>query len=254
MLVDEGIVDLKDGDRLLLCTDGLTGMVSDDRILAVLRDTPDPTEAVRALVAEANENGGVDNVTAVIVDFTGEPGAAATSAAPAFRTADVPTSTMPEGGDAGPGQPEARSGGRSIPVLRIAAWAGVALLFVVGALVGTRAYLDAQWYVGTEGDRVALLRGVPSEVLGFSLHEPVIVTAIPADSAQRLSFFGDLAEGIPVDSRESGEQIIAQIEQDLAEDSDAQNPQLSPGGEGGHGAGNADGGGGAGDGGGGGTA
>jgi protein phosphatase len=241
VLVDEGIVDLVDGDRLLLCTDGLTGMVGDDRILAILRDTPDPTVAVRRLVAEANDNGGVDNVTAVVVDFVGEPGAPASSSAPAFRTADVPTSTMPEGADPpGPAvadTPESRGDRRSVPILRIVAWTAVVVLFVGAALAGTRAYLDAQWYVGTEDDRVALLRGVPSEVLGITLHEPVVVTTIPATAAQRLSFFGDLAEGIPVDSREAGEEIIAQIEHDLAESSDAQNPQATPGGQGGLGAG-----------------
>jgi protein phosphatase len=61
------LVDLESGDRLLLCTDGLCGMVSDDHILEVLRDVTNDDEACARLVAAANEAGGNDNVTAVVV-------------------------------------------------------------------------------------------------------------------------------------------------------------------------------------------
>ncbi|HET7236098.1 MAG TPA: Stp1/IreP family PP2C-type Ser/Thr phosphatase [Actinomycetota bacterium] len=71
--VDEHDVQVADGDRLLLCSDGLTGMVSDDRIREILASAPDPQEAVDALVRVANRAGGVDNITAVLLDFAGEP-------------------------------------------------------------------------------------------------------------------------------------------------------------------------------------
>jgi len=58
------------GDRLLLCTDGLTGMVSDSAIGEVLSEFPDPERACRALVDAANASGGKDNITALIVDWT----------------------------------------------------------------------------------------------------------------------------------------------------------------------------------------
>ncbi|MEX2275027.1 MAG: Stp1/IreP family PP2C-type Ser/Thr phosphatase [Actinomycetota bacterium] len=215
--VDEGIVDLVDGDRLLLCTDGLTGMVDDDRILAVLRDTPDPSDAVRILVREANENGGVDNVTAVIVDFSGEPGRAASAPGPATGATRVSTSTMPDRGPTPPPPPAGGAKRRSFPLGKVAIWVGVFVLVLVVALVGTRLYLDRQWYVGVEGDKVAIFRGVPSELLGFDLSSPAVVTPVTATQAQQLQFFSGLAEGISVSDRAAADEIVRQIEQDLAE-------------------------------------
>jgi len=55
------------GDVVLLCTDGLTRMVTDKQICAILRKAPDVESAASALVAAANENGGVDNVTVVVI-------------------------------------------------------------------------------------------------------------------------------------------------------------------------------------------
>jgi protein phosphatase len=61
---------LAGGDRLLLCTDGLNNMVSDDRIAEVLRNNPRPEEACQALVAAALEGGGRDNVTVIVASYT----------------------------------------------------------------------------------------------------------------------------------------------------------------------------------------
>jgi len=55
------------GDILLLCTDGLTRMVADKEIAALLRSESDSARAAEKLVALANENGGADNVTVVVV-------------------------------------------------------------------------------------------------------------------------------------------------------------------------------------------
>jgi protein phosphatase len=59
-------------DRLLLCSDGLTGMLGDAEIAAILRDIADTEMAVDALVARANAAGGSDNVTVVLVDVREE--------------------------------------------------------------------------------------------------------------------------------------------------------------------------------------
>jgi len=60
--------ELREGDLLLLCSDGLTGMVSDDNILEILLDHSDDLKvACEKLVEKANEGGGVDNVTVVLV-------------------------------------------------------------------------------------------------------------------------------------------------------------------------------------------
>jgi len=65
---DVQTLSLRGGDRLLLCSDGLTGMVTDDEIAQLLAANPDPADACHALVTTANAAGGEDNVTAVVVD------------------------------------------------------------------------------------------------------------------------------------------------------------------------------------------
>jgi protein phosphatase len=62
-------IELEPDDVLLLCSDGLTEMVPDERIRAVLREETDLEEACARLVAEANEAGGKDNITVVLARF-----------------------------------------------------------------------------------------------------------------------------------------------------------------------------------------
>ena len=56
------------GDRYLLCSDGLFNEVEENRIAATLRKLADPDDAASELVRLANEGGGRDNITVVIVD------------------------------------------------------------------------------------------------------------------------------------------------------------------------------------------
>ena len=65
--VDVQKAALEPGDVLLLCTDGLTEMLPDDRIAAVLAAQHEPESACRHLVDKANEQGGRDNVTAIVI-------------------------------------------------------------------------------------------------------------------------------------------------------------------------------------------
>jgi PPM family protein phosphatase len=67
--VDVQRASLEPGDVLLLCSDGLTDMLDDKRISAILAEEPEPEAACRRLVGEANESGGKDNITAVVARF-----------------------------------------------------------------------------------------------------------------------------------------------------------------------------------------
>lgn len=62
-------LELSEGDRLLLCTDGLNGMIDDEHIAEILARCKDPEEACQALVDAANAAGGKDNVTALVVNL-----------------------------------------------------------------------------------------------------------------------------------------------------------------------------------------
>jgi serine/threonine protein phosphatase PrpC len=72
--VDQTRHDLKSGDRLLICSDGLTGMIRDDTLRDLLLAVADPQHAVDALVDAANLAGGEDNITAVVVDVADRAG------------------------------------------------------------------------------------------------------------------------------------------------------------------------------------
>ena len=63
------IIDVQIGDRLLLCSDGLTGMIDDGIIQTVIQSTTSPQEGCRMLIDLANRNGGKDNITLILVYF-----------------------------------------------------------------------------------------------------------------------------------------------------------------------------------------
>jgi PPM family protein phosphatase len=69
--VDLTYVDLERGDRLLLCSDGLSGMVRADELREVLVGQRDPLDACRELTERANRAGGHDNITVIVADFDG---------------------------------------------------------------------------------------------------------------------------------------------------------------------------------------
>jgi serine/threonine protein phosphatase PrpC len=60
---------LQSGDKFLLCTDGLTGTLEEDEIQAILSRPEAPAQLVEKLIAAANAHGGLDNISAIIVEF-----------------------------------------------------------------------------------------------------------------------------------------------------------------------------------------
>jgi len=113
---------LGEGDALLLCSDGLSGLIEDRELQAVVQSQP-AQEAARNLVAMANERGGVDNITVLIVHTRHE------SAAPVATTGPLPVVTEVR---AGAGTRDRR--GPLVPLL-IGALALLALLAAVWFIV-----------------------------------------------------------------------------------------------------------------------
>ena len=66
--VDLCEIEIEDGDRYMLCSDGLCGMLEDEEILDIVLGAADPESAVRELVDRSNDAGGTDNITAMIVE------------------------------------------------------------------------------------------------------------------------------------------------------------------------------------------
>ena len=61
-------IEVENGDKLLLCSDGLTNMVEDYNIKKIVKDNDSIEDAVRELIKQANENGGKDNISAILIE------------------------------------------------------------------------------------------------------------------------------------------------------------------------------------------
>ncbi|MEH2943362.1 Stp1/IreP family PP2C-type Ser/Thr phosphatase [Lachnospiraceae bacterium KK002] len=71
--VDFFEVELKDGDRILMCSDGLTDMLEDEEIFEIVNENQDIGAAMQELIDTANEYGGNDNITVILTEpFSGE--------------------------------------------------------------------------------------------------------------------------------------------------------------------------------------
>ena len=220
--VDESDVLVADGDRLLLCSDGLTGMVPDEQIREVLGRQADPQSAVDELVKEANRAGGVDNITAVILDFVDDgSGKGSTdvsdSHAPTRQGASSTTSreAPPPTGSPRPAPSPARDRSSGHRGKKVALWGGVTVAVLVVGVVGVKLYLDRQWFVGVSDGRVAIFRGVPSDVGGLELNSVVVETTIRAEEARALHQYRELPEGITADDRTGADEIVEQIRKDV---------------------------------------
>lgn len=66
--VDLCEIKLEDGDRFMLCSDGLCGMLEDDDVLEIVLESKDPEDAVAQLIHRSNDSGGTDNITAMIIE------------------------------------------------------------------------------------------------------------------------------------------------------------------------------------------
>jgi PPM family protein phosphatase len=177
------------GDVYLLCSDGLTTMIPEQRIAAILAGAPDLDTAVARLVSEANEKGGRDNITVVAFRLGEEeevPAEAETTlvgpaAAEADLTAERMAAARAERREPSPPKPERRWPGRL-------ARAFVVLLILAG--VGAAAYFGNRqvYFLGVdEGGRVALYRGLPYDLpFGIELYQeryssPVQLASLPGD-------------------------------------------------------------------------
>jgi PPM family protein phosphatase len=195
--VDTMTYRARPGDVYLLCSDGLTTMVREDRIAGTLANTESLDEAVLSLVREANEAGGRDNIT--VVAFRVE------EAEQAAETKEQPTLIGPAAEEAGltAGALAEAAGESATSRERVASpdaataparrWPrrlakSLAAVAVLAALVGAAIYgLHQVYFLGTDsGGRAALYRGLPYELpLGLELYTeiysaPVQVSAIPA--------------------------------------------------------------------------
>jgi len=183
--VDLYPIQVVGGDRLLLCSDGLTGMVRETPIHDALSSEADPSQAARRLVDAANAAGGVDNITVLVVDVVDDEDA--TAAVPIVAP-DVPEDTRDETSRPGP-TPAPDQPRRSRRWWRILRWA-LPIVVVVGVAGGVLTwYARDTYYVGTNLSNVAIFRGRPGGVLFWNptLEQRTTLLTSSLPSAQRQS-------------------------------------------------------------------
>jgi protein phosphatase len=195
---DLSVREVHPGDRYLVCSDGLSGVVSDDAMAAALTDT-DLDTAADTLITAALRNGGPDNITCIVADLVeaGEPatGHAVVVGAAAGKHQPASTSSTSEIDLTGLANAQANLIAESRGS-RLTGWwlraliAGVALAVVIAGWVGY-AWSQGQYYVGASNGQVAIFKGLHQHVLGMSLsrtyeRSDIALTDLPALDRDRV--------------------------------------------------------------------
>jgi serine/threonine protein phosphatase PrpC len=202
VVVDHFSWPVRDGDVFLLCSDGLTGMVPDARVAAIIAGAPSLAVAAQQLVHAANEAGGRDNITVILFrveevtpgegalvgqsTMVGEQAAPAapTQTAAAAAPVLVGASTIEPRAPRPPRHPRHETGPRKrrrwVPYAK-----GFAVLAVLLALVASGGIIASQsvYFIGTDDDGfVTLYSGLPYELPGVDLFQTEFISGVPAQS------------------------------------------------------------------------
>jgi protein phosphatase len=190
--VDTLTFSARPNDVFLLCSDGLTTMVKDDRITRILDESESLDDAVDQLVREANEAGGRDNITAVAFRLAeageGAPVEGATLVGPSAAEEGLSAERIRAAAESRERRAAAAAGPPPRSRWRTAAKVLVAALVVAAIGVGAWLGMRQVYFLGTdEGGRLTLYRGLPYDLpLGVDLYSevysvPVQVASLPVD-------------------------------------------------------------------------
>ena len=184
------------GDRILLCSDGLSSMISNNAIESIMRRQSDAQHCADELVTAALENGGADNVTVVVADV--------------------------------PGFSEVREKKRAHKsrVFYIGlAIALVAVIFAAG--FGGYAFISNSAYLIEENDKVSVYRGTPDDFMGIKLSTLDHTTNVDVDKLQP-GVANRIKEGMSVSSIDEANSLIAGYEEEIARgEAEAQQAQTA---------------------------
>lgn len=179
-------IDVEAGDRLLLCSDGLYGMVEDPDIQAIMTRTADPQRCASQLVNEAIAAGGNDNVTVIVVDIEGKREA---------HRKKIALKTK----------------------LTIAFVLVLLAAIVAGAAWGINAYVHNSAYLADEDGNVAIYQGIPEPFLFVSYSELVEETDVPVDKLSP-GVADRIREGLRVDNVDAARDLIEEYRDQLSPD------------------------------------
>ena len=224
---DLSVREARAGDRYLLCTDGLSGVVSQQTMLETLQ-AEDRGAAARRLVELALRGGGPDNITVIVADVVEAGGRGGDEVLVGGAAATSPeTSSLPAGSAdsaahraavaEGRGEVRARPVAATVveprPPRRVGRSllvAVLAVLLLAGAAGAGMSYVRGQYYVGLDEDEVTVFRGVSGSLGTFELHSVTEHTGIAVDD---LPAFEQrrVRQGIAAQSPADAEQIVERL-------------------------------------------
>jgi protein phosphatase len=195
--IDTQTYPVKDGDILLLCSDGLTSMVSEERVTEIVAGADTLAAAAQELIDEANEAGGRDNITVILVRLQEVgPDVDPPSADATVAGAPAPGGRPRRASRAALRHPRAR-----VPLARTQGWpedrraeagrrryfralAALAAALIVLFVIGAAGYLASRqlYFIGTNPQGiVTIYRGLPYDLpAGIHLYETYYVSGVPA--------------------------------------------------------------------------
>ena len=248
---DLSVREARAGDRWLLCSDGLSGVVSGDTLAKTLRELADVDECAERLIQLALRAGGPDNITVIVADIVdldtlpdgAAPattstivGSAATSRhrrssaadGPAARAATL-TQTVPTQSDeatAAEDDAEDDDARRHRRRRRLAVLAGVLVLLTAIGVAGVSAYrwTQEQYYVGVADGDVAIFRGIPQTLGPLVLSTVVERTVLTSDELPGY-VRARLEQTIPATSLGDARERVTRLAADAA---DAAGPTVTP--------------------------
>lgn len=194
--VDISVRETRAGDRWMLCSDGLSGVVSKDTIRETMLEVADPGDCADALVGLALSAGAPDNVTCVIgdiVDIDASPDGVGPPTASQIVGSAARDRRKPSAGGDTPAGKAARLAAREDPDdedepardgwQRLRPWIlpFVVLLALVGAAWGGYWWSQQQYFVGESDGFVTIYRGIPESLGSLTLSTVVEKTGVPVD-------------------------------------------------------------------------
>ncbi len=226
---DLDVFDAQLGDRVMFCSDGLSGLVSDDELKELL-SIEDPSEALAELAAAANGNGGHDNITVVVGDVVDQDealdarkgvlvGAASEVKVPAVGSGPRESGRRPSAwpvADHGDQDHGADEVARYAPQESHRRWPGITAMILAIALVigagawGVYAYARTRYFVAADDGYVAVYNGLPGDVLGFTFGSLETRSDVAVSDLPR--FYQRAVEStIPVSGLEAGLETTEQL-------------------------------------------
>lgn len=221
------------GDRWMLCSDGLSGLVTLDTIDEVLREVEDLDECAETLVQLALKGGGPDNITCVVVDVVElddlprgaePPSTDRVIVGSAARNRHQPTSASGPAARAAaltrsePDPPFGDEDYEEHDAPRRSAWPGLVALALLIALVAGGLWAGWNWsqqqyFVGTDGTHVVIYQGISQDLGPVSLSSPVETTDIELSSLSPVTQ-QRVERSLPADSREDADAIVERLQRD----------------------------------------